>query len=493
MQYDDLRTFIAALEDLGLLKRIDLPISPNLEMTEVCDRVLKKQGPALLFTNPTNYQVPVLGNLFGTTERVALGLGCKSINELRDLGKFLAVCKSPSPPAGFKEAIKQLPMYRQLMSMPPKTIGNAVVFSNTLVGDEVDLHKLPIQTCWPEDVSPLITWGLVTTSNLGKTRQNLGIYRQQILSKNKLIMRWLSHRGGALDYQAFRQKFPDKPFPIAIVLGCDPATILAAVMPIPDTISEYSFAGLLRGNRTVLTKCKDVDLLVPAKAEFVLEGYIYPNDEALEGPFGDHTGYYNETETFPVVTIERISHRNDPIYHSTYTGRPPDEPAILGLALNELFIPLLQQQYPEIVDFYLPPEGCSYRIAIVSIKKQYPGHARQIMLGVWSFLKQFMYTKWIIVCDAEINTRDWSAVMWAISTKMEPTRDILILENTPIDYLDFASEVSGLGSKIGFDATDKIGKETNRNWGRPIHQSSKVKQKIDEIWQELNIFQTDSK
>lgn len=489
MHYRDLRDFIYQLEERSLLKKVQHPISVDLEITEVCHRTLLKKGPALLFENPVNHSIPVLGNLFGTEERIALALGKENIKELREFGKFLAMLRQPSPPAGFMDAIKQLPMYKQVLNMQPKNINNPLVQENVIEQDDIDLSNLPIQRCWPDDVSPLITWGLVTTKGPHQTRQNLGIYRQQVVGKNKIIMRWLPHRGGALDYLAFRKKYPNKPFPISITLGCDPATILAAVMPIPDQLGEFAFAGLLRGHKTRLTKCLSNDLLVPAEAEIVLEGHIHPGDEALEGPFGDHTGYYNEQETFPVVTLSKITHRNSPIYHSTYTGKPPDEPSMLGVALNELFIPLLQQQFPEIVDFYLPPEGCSYRIAVITINKKYPGHARQIMLGVWSFLKQFMYTKWLIVCDDDINARDWKDIMWAISTRVDTTRDLLHIDNTPIDYLDFASSQSGLGSKIGIDATNKIGNETSRRWGTPITQDPKIIQKIDDIWDEIGIFE----
>lgn len=486
--YRDLRDFIQHLQQHGQLATIDHPIATDLEITEVCYRTLHQQGPALLFTKANNGNIPVLANLFGTVERVAYALGLNSITELREFGKFLAIIKSPSPPSGFKDALKQLPMYQQVLKMAPRIIKHAIVQENIIPAAEVDLNLLPIQRCWPLDVAPLITWGLVTTKEINGNKQNVGIYRQQVLGKNKIIMRWLAHRGGALDYQAFRQQYPNEPFPIAITLGCDPITMLAAAMPIPEKISEYAFAGLLRNQKTILTKCLTNDLLVPAFSEFVLEGVIYPGDTAVEGPFGDHTGYYNQQETFPVVTIKQITHRNQPIYHSTYTGKPPDEPAMIGVALNELFVPLLQQQFPDIVDFYLPPEGCSYRVAVITIKKKYPGHARQIMLGVWSFLKQFMYTKWLIVCDDDIDPRNWQSVIWAISTRMEPQRDTLILENTPIDYLDFASVKAGLGAKLGFDATNKIGTETNREWGQAITQDPKIVAKIDAIWDQLNIF-----
>jgi len=483
MKYKDLRDFINQLEQQGELKRIQLEIDPYLEMTEICDRTLRAKGPALLFENPKGHSIPVLANLFGTPERVALGMGQDSISALREVGKLLAFLKEPDPPKGFKDAWAKLPLFKQVLNMPAKVIRKATC--QQVVITEPDLSKLPIQTCWPEDAGPLITWGLVITKGPHKERQNLGIYRQQVIGKNKLIMRWLSHRGGALDYQEWLQVNPDKPFPIAVALGTDPATILGAVTPIPDSLSEYAFAGLLRGSRTEVTRCISHDLQVPASAEFVLEGYIYPNETAPEGPFGDHTGYYNEVDTFPVFTVERITHRHDPIYHSTYTGRPPDEPAILGVALNEVFVPILQKQFPEIVDFYLPPEGCSYRMAIVSIKKQYPGHAKRVMFGVWSFLRQFMYTKFVIITDDDVNVRDWQDVIWAMTTRMDPARDTTIIENTPIDYLDFASPVSGLGGKIGFDATNKWQGETQREWGKPITMTTAVKDRIDEIWEQL--------
>ncbi len=483
MKYKDLRDFINQLEQQGELKRIQLEIDPYLEMTEICDRTLRAKGPALLFENPKGHSIPVLANLFGTPERVALGMGQDSISALREVGKLLAFLKEPDPPKGFKDAWEKLPLFKQVLNMPAKVIRKAVC--QEVVITEPDLSKLPIQTCWPEDAGPLITWGLVITKGPHKERQNLGIYRQQVIGKNKLIMRWLSHRGGALDYQEWQQVNPDKPFPIAVALGTDPATILGAVTPVPDSLSEYAFAGLLRGSRTEVTRCITHDLQVPASAEFVLEGYLYPNETAPEGPFGDHTGYYNEVDTFPVFTVERITHRHQPIYHSTYTGRPPDEPAILGVALNEVFVPILQKQFPEIVDFYLPPEGCSYRMAIVSIKKQYPGHAKRVMFGVWSFLRQFMYTKFVIITDDDINVREWKDVIWAMTTRMDPARDTTIIENTPIDYLDFASPVSGLGGKIGFDATNKWQGETQREWGKPITMTAAVKERIDHIWDQL--------
>jgi len=480
MKYKDLRDFISQLESRGELKRIGLEIDPSLEMTEISDRVLRSSGPALLFENPK-------GNLFGTPERVAMGMGEESVKALREVGKLLASLKEPSPPKGIKDAINSIPKFKKVLDMAPRKIKSANCQAIVIEGDEVDLNKLPIQTCWPDDAAPLITWGLVVTKGPNKSRQNLGIYRQQVLGKNRVIMRWLSHRGGALDFREWQQKHPGEPFPIAVALGADPATILAAVTPVPDTLSEYAFAGLLRGSRSEVTQCIGSDLLVPASAEFVLEGFLYPDDMADEGPYGDHTGYYNEVERFPVFTIERITHRKDPIYHSTYTGRPPDEPAMLGVALNEVFVPILQKQFPEITDFYLPPEGCSYRMAVVSMKKQYPGHAKRVMMGVWSFLRQFMYTKFVIVVDDDINTRDWNDVIWAMTTRMDPARDTTLIENTPIDYLDFASPVSGLGSKIGFDATNKWQGETDREWGKPIIMDEAVKKRIDEIWDQLGI------
>ena len=487
MKYADLRDFIAQLESRSLLKRVNYPVSPYLEMTVVSDRVLREGGPALLFTNPTGSSVPVLTNLFGTTERVAMAMGEESITALREIGRLLATLKEPEPPAGFKDALGKLPLLKQALNMAPKYVSHAPCQSVVIEGDAVDLNQLPIQTCWPNDAGPLITWGLVTTQGPNQLRENMGIYRQQVIGRNQLIMRWLSHRGGALDYQAWQQTHPGKRFPIAVTLGADPATILAAVTPIPDSLSEYAFAGLLRGQRTQLTQCLGNALHVPASAEIVLEGYLEPGVVAPEGPFGDHTGYYNEVQSFPVFTVERITHRKDPIYHSTYTGRPPDEPAILGVALNEVFIPLLQKQFPEIVDFYLPPEGCSYRLAVVTIKKQYPGHAKRIMMAVWSFLRQFMYTKFIIVCDDDIDARSWPDVIWAMTTRMDPKRDSVLIENTPIDYLDFASPVSGLGSKIGMDATTKWAGETNREWGVPITMDEDILKKVNAYWSQLGI------
>lgn len=487
MKYADLRDFIGQLESRGLLKRIDYPVSPYLEMTAVSDRVLRSAGPALLFTNTPNHHMPVLTNLFGTVERVAMGMGEESVSALREVGHLLAALKEPEPPKGFKDAFSKLPLLKHALTMAPKYVSNAVSQTHVWEKDEVDLNLLPIQTCWPGDAAPLITWGMVTTKGPNQTRENMGIYRQQLLSKNTLIMRWLSHRGGALDYQAWQEAYPGERFPIAVTLGADPATILAAVTPVPDTLSEYAFAGLLRGQRTQLTRCIGSDLHVPANAEIILEGYLEPGLEAPEGPYGDHTGYYNEVQSFPVFTVERMTHRDKPIYHSTYTGRPPDEPAILGLALNEVFIPLLQKQFPEIIDFYLPPEGCSYRLAVVTIKKQYPGHAKRIMMAVWSYLRQFMYTKFVIVCDDDINARHWPDVVWAMTTRMDPARDTVMIENTPIDYLDFASPVSGLGSKMGMDATSKWPGETQREWGVSIKMDEDILKKVNGYWSDLGL------
>jgi 4-hydroxy-3-polyprenylbenzoate decarboxylase len=487
MKYSDLREFITFLERRGDLKRVRVAVDPKLEMTEISDRVLRAGGPALLFENPKGYSIPVLANLFGTEQRVAFGMGADDIGALSEIGEVLAFLRQPDPPKGLRDAWDKMPVLKQVLNMAPKIVKSAVCQQNILRGDEVDLSKLPIQTCWPEDAGPLITWPLVVTRGPHKERQNLGIYRQQVIGKNKVIMRWLSHRGGALDFQEWCIAHPGEPFPVAVALGADPATILGAVTPVPDTLSEYAFAGLLRGGKTELVKCITNDLQVPASAEFVLEGHIVPGELAEEGPFGDHTGYYNEVEKFPVFTIECITHRDDPIYHSTYTGRPPDEPAILGLALNEVFVPILKRQFPEIVDFYLPPEGCSYRMAVVTMKKQYPGHAKRVMFGVWSFLRQFMYTKFVIVTDDDVNARDWKDVIWAMVTRMDPQRDCTIIDNTPIDYLDFASPTSGLGSKIGFDATHKWPGETMREWGRPIAMRDDVKQRIDALWQSLGL------
>jgi len=487
MKYHDLRDFMSQLEKTGELKRVGVEVDTKLEMTEICDRVLRAGGPAILFEKPRGHTIPVLANLFGTPKRVALGMGEESVQALREVGKLLAYLKEPEPPKGLKDAWDKLPILKQVMNMAPKTVSSAPCQEVVWEGKDVDLAKLPIQHCWPGDIAPLITWGLVVTKGPHKNRQNLGIYRQQVLGPNKVIMRWLAHRGGALDFRDHQMAKPGEPFPIAVVLGCDPATILGAVTPVPDSLSEYQFAGLLRGGKTELIKCLGSALQVPASAEIVLEGVIHPGEMALEGPYGDHTGYYNEQAEFPVFTIERITMRKNPIYHSTYTGKPPDEPAVLGVALNEVFVPLLQKQYPEIVDFYLPPEGCSYRMAIVSIKKQYPGHAKRIMFGIWSFLRQFMYTKTIIVVDDDIDIRDWKEVIWAMTTRMDATRDTTLVDNTPIDYLDFASPVAGLGSKMGLDATNKWPGETTREWGRPIVMDADVKKRVDGMWQELGL------
>ncbi|MDR3482542.1 MAG: 4-hydroxy-3-polyprenylbenzoate decarboxylase [Burkholderiaceae bacterium] len=494
MKYTDLRDFIAQLQRLGELKHISVPISPYLEMTEVCDRTLRAGGPALIFDRPSGHTMPVLGNLFGTPRRVALGMGAEDVSELRRIGHLLATLKEPQPPAGFKDALGLGSLLKSLWDMAPNEHRSAACHDIVWEGKDVDLAKLPIQHCWPGDVAPLITWGLVITKGPHKKRQNLGIYRQQVIGRNKVIMRWLAQRGGALDFRDHALTNRGQPYPIAVALGADPATILGAVTPVPDSLSEYQFAGLLRGSRTNLVKAIGSELRVPASAEIVLEGHIYPDEShpsgyehALEGPYGDHTGYYNEQDRFPVFTIDRITMRRDPIYHSTYTGKPPDEPAVLGLALNEVFVPLLQKQFAEITDFYLPPEGCSYRMAVVQMKKSYAGHAKRVMFGVWSFLRQFMYTKFIVVVDEDVNIRDWKEVIWAITTRVDPTRDTVLVDNTPIDYLDFASPVSGLGSKMGIDATNKWPGETSREWGRTISMTAEVKEKVDRIWQELGL------
>lgn len=488
MSIKDLRDFIALLEEKGQLKRITHPIDPHYEMTEISDRTLRAGGPALIFENPVGYDMPVLTNLFGTAERVALGMGRKEVSELREVGKLLAYLKEPEPPKGFKDAIDKIPVFKQVLNMPTKRLKKAPCQEIVWKGDEVDLDKLPVMSCWADDVAPLLTWGLTVTKGPNQSRQNLGIYRQQKLSKNKVIMRWLAHRGGALDLQDWMESNPGEPFPVSVAFGADPATILGAVTPVPDSLSEYAFAGLLRGSKSEVVKSISNDLEVPASAEIVLEGYIDPDEFADEGPYGDHTGYYNETEQHRVFTITHITMRNNPIYHSTYTGRPPDEPAVLGVALNEVFVPILQKQFPEIVDFYLPPEGCSYRMAVVTMKKQYPGHAKRVMMGVWSFLRQFMYTKFVIVCDDDVNARDWNDVIWAITTRMDPARDTVLIDNTPIDSLDFASPVVGLGSKMGLDATNKWAGETQREWGRPIVKDPDIVAKVDSIWDELGIL-----
>ena len=487
MSFKDLREFISLLEQEGELKRITAEVDPNLEITEIADRCLRNGGPALLFENPKGSSVPLLANLFGNTKRIALAMGQQDLEGLRDVGRLLAFLKEPSPPKGWRDLWQSLPSYKNVLNMPPAVRKTAPCQEVVIAEEDVDLEFLPIQTCWPGDAGPLVTWPLVITRGPEKDRQNLGIYRMQKIGPNKLIMRWLSHRGGALDFKEWQDKFPGEGFPVSIAIGADPATVLATVTPVPDTLSEYAFAGLLRNSKTEVVKSLTNDLQVPASAEIVLEGVIEADEMADEGPYGDHTGYYNEVERFPVFTIKRITHRRDPIYHSTYTGRPPDEPAMLGVALNEVFVPLLQKQFPEIVDFYLPPEGCSYRMAIVSMKKQYPGHAKRVMMGVWSFLRQFMYTKFVVVVDEDINIRRWEDVIWAITTRMDPIRDTVMIDNTPIDYLDFASPVAGLGSKMGLDATNKMAGETEREWGSAITMSDEIKARVDSLWQDLGI------
>ena len=527
MQYKNLRDFLDILYKQGELVHVRESVNPHLEMAHLCDKVLRREGPALMFAKPDGYSYPVLGNLFGTPRRVAMGMGADNTEALREIGRTLAYLKEPEPPKGLRDAMDKLPLVKQVLSMSPKTVRKGACQEHVIEGPDVNLNDIPIWTCWPDDAAPLLTWGLVVTRGPNQKRQNLGIYRQQQVGKNRLIMRWLAHRGGALDFREFALKNPGKPFPISVVLGCDPATILGAVTPVPDAISEYQFAGLLRGSRTELTQCIGNDLQVPAEAEIVLEGHIYPNDApqaaqargnrdhgqipelregvtlmkdpppipkalagwdcALEGPYGDHTGYYNEQDWFPVFTVDRITLRENAIYHSTYTGKPPDEPAVLGVALNEVFVPILQKQFPEIVDFYLPPEGCSYRMAVVSMKKAYAGHAKRVMMGTWSFLRQFMYTKFIVVVDEDVDTRDWKEVIWAITTRMDPVRDTVLIENTPIDYLDFASPVSGLGGKMGLDATSKWPGETDREWGRPIQRDSGLQARVDELMTRLGL------
>ncbi|WP_372661543.1 4-hydroxy-3-polyprenylbenzoate decarboxylase [Hydrogenophaga sp.] len=494
MTYRDLRDFMALLESAGELKRVREPVSPHLEMTALCDRVLRAEGPALLFENVPGHTLPVLGNLFGTTTRVARAMGVEKLADLRRFGEVLAALKEPEAPQGMKDMVGLSSLLKTLWHMTPKERSSAPCQAVVWEGDDVDLGRLPIQHCWPDDVAPLITWGLVITRGPHKTRQNLGIYRQQVLSRNQLILRWLAHRGGALDFRDHCQLHPGKPYPVAVALGADPATLLGAVTPVPDSLSEYQFAGLLRGARTEIVSALGVPLQVPATAEIVLEGHIHPDAShpsgwahAMEGPYGDHTGYYNERAEFPVFTVERITQRRDAIYHSTYTGKPPDEPAVLGLAMNELFIPLLQRQFPEITDFHLPPEACSYRMAVVQIRKAYPGHARRVMMGVWSHLRQFMYTKFVLVVDEDVDVRDWKEVIWAMTTRMDPARDCMLIENTPIDYLDFASPVSGLGSKMGMDATNKWPGETQREWGRVMRMAPGVSQRMDALAESLGL------
>jgi len=495
MPYRSLRDFIERLEREGGLVRVKAPVSPHLEMTEIQTRLLAEAGPAVLFENVVGpggerYDMPVLVNLFGTVERVARGMERRP-DQLRELGETLAFLKQPEPPGGWREALDMLPLVRSVMSMRPKTLGSAPCQEVVLQGADIDLARLPIQTCWPGEPAPLITWPLVVTQGPkpGADKAdnfNLGIYRMQVTGRNTTLMRWLKHRGGAQHHARWKEQRPE-PLPAAAVIGADPGTILAAVTPVPDTLSEYQFAGLLRGAKVELVDCKTIPLKVPAEAEIVLEGHVALDDYGDEGPYGDHTGYYNSVERFPVFTISAITMRRQPIYLSTFTGRPPDEPSVLGEALNEVFVPLLIQQFPEIVDFYLPPEGCSYRIAVVSMRKAYPGHAKRVMMGVWSFLRQFMYTKWVIVVDDDIDARSWKDVMWAISTRMDPARDITLVEGTPIDYLDFASPESGLGSKIGLDATNKWPPETKREWGRKIRMSEDVVEAVTKKWPSLGL------
>ena len=487
MAFKDLRDFIDLLEQEGELKRIQTEVDPYLEVTEISDRTLRRGGPALLFENVKGSSLPLLANLFGNTRRIALAMGQEDLEGLRDVGKLLAFLREPTPPSGWKDLWQSLPSYKSVLNISPNVKRSAPCQEIVIKEDDIDLSMFPIQTCWPGDAGPLVTWPLVITKGPEKERQNLGIYRMQLIGPNKLIMRWLSHRGGALDFRDWKLKHPGENFPVSIALGADPATILATVTPVPDSLSEYAFAGLLRGGKTDIVKSQTNELQVPASAEIVLEGVIEPDEIADEGPYGDHTGYYNEVEQFPVFTVKRITHRKDPLYHSTYTGRPPDEPAMLGVALNEVFVPLLQKQFPEISDFYLPAEGCSYRMAVVSMKKQYAGHAKRVMMGIWSFLRQFMYTKFIVVVDDDVDIRSWEDVIWAITTRIDPIRDTVLIDNTPIDYLDFASPVSGLGSKMGLDATNKWPGETERQWGTPIEMSTEVKQHIDELWKELGI------
>ncbi len=488
MSFNDLRAFLARLESLGEFKRVTPRVDPYLEITEICQRTLRAAGPALLFENPKGSRMPLLGNLFGTTRRVAMAIGRESSAELRELGRLLAFLKEPRLPRGVGEVLETLPALRKLLHVPPRTLREAPCQENVITGADIDLAQMPIQTCWPEDAGPLISFGLVVTRGPYKDRQNIGIYRQQLIAPNKVIMRWLAHRGGAIDYREWQEVHSGERFPLAVVIGADPATLLAAVTPIPDTLSEHQFAGLLRGARSEVVQCRTSSLQVPASAELVLEGFITPGEEALEGPFGDHTGYYNAQARFPVFTVECVTHRHRPIYHSAYMGRAPyDEPSILAMALNEVFIPILQKPFPEIVDFYLPPEACSYRIAVVSIKKRYLGHARRIMFAVWSYLRQFTYTKFVIVTDDDIDIRDWKEVIWAVSTRVDPARDTVIVENTPIDYLDFASPVAGLGSKMGLDATHKWPGETSRTWGRPIVMRENIVKRVDALWEHLGI------
>src|SRR6185312_10689295 len=499
MPYKSLRDFLARLERDGDLVRVREPVSTVLEMTEIQTRLIAEGGPAVIFEKPvkadgTRSDMPVLVNLFGTVKRVAMGVTMGGVErttgaEMREVGETLAMLRQPEPPRSLGEAMELLPLAKTVMSMRPKTAGSAACQQIVLRGDQIDLNKLPIQTCWPGEPAPLITRPRVVTKGPTDAREdnyNLGIYRMQGLNKSQTIMRWLKHRGGAQHHQRWGKE-KTAPLPAAAVIGADPGIILGAVTPVPETLSEYQFAGLLRGSRVELADCVSQPLKVPAQAEIVIEGEVSLSDYAPEGPYGDHTGYYNSVEPFPVFTVTAITLRRDPIYLSTYTARPPDEPSVLGEALNEVFVPLIRQQFPEIVDFWLPPEGCSYRIAVVSMRKAYPGHAKRVMMGVWSYLRQFMYTKWVIVVDDDIDARDWKDVMWAVSTRMDPARDVTIIEHTPIDYLDFAAPESGLGSKIGLDATNKLPPETHREWGKKITMDPDVVKKITENWSRLGL------
>ena len=494
MPYRDLRDFITQLEAAGALRRIAQPVSPHLEMTALADRVLRTGGPALLFEQPTGHSMPVLANLFGTPARVARAMGVRDLSEVRAFGEALAQLKEPEPPSSVRGLWQQRDLVRSLWHMTPASVRQPPCQQIVLEGSEVDLGRLPVQHCWPGDVAPLITWGLTITRGPRKRRQNLGIYRQQVLSRNQLILRWLPHRGGALDFAEHGRRHPGQPYPVAVAIGADPATILGAVTPVPDALSEYQFAGLLRGARTEVAPAIGVPLSVPAHAEIVLEGHILPDAEhpsgwqhAWEGPYGDHTGYYNECAEFPVLTVQRLTQRRGAIYHSTYTGKPPDEPSMLGLAMNELFVPLLQRALPEVLDFWLPPEACSYRLAVVRIRKSYPGHARRVMMGVWGHLRQFLCTKFIIVVDEDVDARHWPDVVWAMTTRMDPARDTMLVENTPIDYLDFASPVSGLGSKMGLDATNKWPGETQREWGRTMAMDAQVSARMNALADALGL------
>jgi len=483
--YNSLREFLTALAQRNELRHVPFAVSPILEMTEFCQRTLRANGPALVFDSPTGYHMPVLGNLYGSEQRIAAALGHRSARDLRDIGIALGALKEPQWPDSVREAMQRLPLFKPLLSAMPRQLYDAPCRERVVEAERIDLAELPVWTCWPEDAGPLITWGLVITKGVDHTRQNIGVYRQQILGRNRVIMRWLPHRGGAQDFRSWQSAHPGTPFPVVVAIGADPATTLAAVAPVPDTLSEFQFAGLLRGKRSEVI-VTDSGLFAPATAEIVLEGEILPNDEAVEGPLGDHTGYYNSQATFPVLTVKRMSMRTQPIYHGGYLGRAPwDEPARLAMALNEMFVPILQRVFPEIVDFYLPPEACSYRIAVVSIRKGYPGHARRIMQAVWSYLRQFTYTKFVIVVDDDINARSWPDILWALSTRVDPARDAMLVRRTPIDYLDFASPKAGLGSKLGIDATNKWPGETSRRWGRPIAMRDDVVARVDTLWRQL--------